>query len=752
MDRIKLLCDISELNHLFRDSVSVENFLQRIVVMVTQHMKSDVCSIYLYDDDTDQLTLKATEGLSQDSIDHIGMKLGEGLTGKSLQELRTICVTKASKEPDYKLFVGCGEEPFENFLAVPITRGISRIGVLVVQRKKRRRFNEGDVLALKAVASQLANIIENAKFIMAIHSPAAQAEEARSRSAAENLSFVRGKPASQGFAFSQAHILDREKTFSSLNKKRFPNHYTIAQFDEAIEETTRQLHELQRRVEEKLSDAASLIFASHLLILKDNEFVGTMRKRIEQGTNPPRAILDVANQYMDIFAVSGHTYVREKVQDIEDLIVRLMGNLDGEFECLADYGNEIVIARELFPSDLLQMSSQNVQGVVLVSGGVTSHLAVLARSLQIPMVIAKERALLDIKHSTPILVDADTGNVYINPAGDIVESFHKRKEEQLAHPEDHPPAKQRIYTKDKTRIRLFANINLLNDLETARKMHCSGVGLYRTEFPFIIRSDFPSEQEQYIGYRKLVRAMRKKPVVFRTLDIGGDKILSYYQDVHEQNPTMGMRSIRFSLQNQRVFVKQIRAILRAGKNANLHIMFPMISSIDEFLQAKQIVRTTSEIMTSENVPHNENPKLGIMVELPSVVHLMEEFVQHADFFSIGTNDLVQFMLAVDRTNETVSNFYLPHHPAVLRSIHHVVKVATEHKKSVSLCGDMAHNPHYIPFLLGIGLRGLSVDPVYVPRVQQAIENTDLTHARQLAKELLAQHDTKTIANKLGIRD
>ena len=749
MDKIKLLCDISELNHLFRDSVSVENFLERTVEMVTHHMKTDVCSIYLYDEDTEELVLKATQGLHRDSIEHIHMKIGSGLVGQSLKELRPICVSKASKDPNFKPFIGSGEELFENFLAVPIMRGVSRIGVLVVQRKKKRKFSEADILVCKAVASQLANIIENAKFLMAMHAPA---EKKAEHKISEDIKFIRCKVASEGYAFSEAVVVDQEKTFADLMKKESYTKRTIDEFDTALTQTQQQLEQLQKRVEEKLSDAASLIFASHLLILKDKEFVGAMRNLIEAGTNPPKAILQIAHQFIDMFAISGHSQVREKVQDVEDLVIRLMANLESEDHTVTDYGKRIVIARELFPSDLLQMSSEEVCGIVLVSGGVTSHLSILARSLEIPMVIANNIELMNLPKRVLVLIDADQGNIYIDPSENVLSGFEQKNEAAAEIENKRPDVKPATYSKDSIQIHLMANINLLGDVKTACNMNCEGVGLYRTEFPFIIRSDFPSEHEQFATYKKLIDQMDGKPVTFRTLDIGGDKVLSYYHDAKEQNPAMGMRSIRFSLQNKSVFTKQIRAILRAGIGADLRIMFPMISSIEEFIEAREVVLNCSQMLAHEKTEHNSNPKIGIMVELPGVIGLIEDFAEEVDFFSIGTNDFIQFMLGVDRTNENVESFYVPHHPSVLRGIARIVTQAVSKDKEVAVCGDMAHDEDYVKFLLGIGIRTLSIEPTYMPKLQRAIEEIDIAQAKKLAEQILTESTFKKIANLLGIKN
>ncbi|MCU0917921.1 MAG: phosphoenolpyruvate--protein phosphotransferase, partial [Planctomycetes bacterium] len=444
------------------------------------------------------------------------------------------------------------------------------------------------------------------------------------------------------------------------------------------------------------------------------------------------------------FLASDNTYMREKANDIEDLAIRIVDNLVSRGQDTDAYRGHVVVTTALFPSDLLKLSSEGAAGVVLVGGGVTSHVAILARSLAMPMVIMDAFELLNVPEGTQTLVDAEIGNVFLDPDEHILERFRVQQKARLTLEDQKRLMQPVTRTTDGTRVQLLANINLLSDLKVARELACDGIGLYRTEFPFIIRTTFPSEAEQYVIYRKLVESMPGKPVTFRTLDAGGDKILSYYHDLQEQNPALRMRSIRFSLRNKPIFIEQIRAILRAGLGADLHLMFPMISSLDEFREACAVVDECREQLRQQGLEHHEAPKLGMMVELPAVADLIDDFAREADFFSLGTNDLIQFLLAVDRTNETVADLYLPHHPAVLRMLNRIARAAIEHGRGLSLCGDMAHQTLYIPFLLGIGIRTLSVDPVYLLRTQQAIAATSLPEAETLARTLLAQSRIRDI--------
>ena len=734
MDGEQLLYDINELSHLFRDSASIETLLNKAVEMVARRTGSAVCSIYLYDAQEQELTLRATKGLNPESVGRVRLKLGQGLTGLAMKEMRPVCETDASRNPNYKYFPGIFEERYDAFLAMPIARGVSRLGVLVLQRDTGQSFCAEDITALETVTSQLANIIENAQFLLGMHEP----HRETIKSVPAGLKFIKGKAASEGFAYAPSMILARDNTLVLFLHHDFSKTYTLEDFRNATAATESQLEELQERVEHKLSDAASLIFTAHLMILKDKEFVGKISRRIESGVNAPAAVASVATEYMQGFLAGNNAYMREKINDIEDLALRLINNLVREGEEVSVYKDHVVITQGLFPSDLLKLASEAAKAIILVGGGVTAHISILARSLNMPMVIVSTHEMLNLPDGTPVLVDADVGNVFIDPDDSILTRFGSQQRARLTLDEQKRMMKPFTATTDGARVQLMANINLLSDLKVACGLNCDGVGLYRTEFPFLIRTTFPTEAEQHVIYRKLVEAMHDKPVTFRTLDAGGDKILSYYHDIQEQNPAMGMRSIRFSLRNKAIFLEQLRAILRAGAGAELRIMFPMISSVDEFHQARDAVSEAIEQLEKQGIEHHEKPKLGMMVELPSVIDLIDDFAREAEFFSIGTNDFIQFMLGVDRTNESVADFYLPHHPAVLRALNRIVHGVLEHGREISICGDMAHQPQYIPFLLGIGVQAFSVDPVYLLRTQQVITTTSLGYAQSLARSVLAQ--------------
>lgn len=745
-DHAKLICDIGELSGLFTDTKTLEAFLQKIVEMISEHMQSEVCSIYLYYEDTDQLVLRATKGLNPHSVGNVMMKLGEGLTGLALKEGRTICERNASSKSNFKYFPDIGEEKFESFLAVPIVRGQTKIGVIVIQNSQKNYFKENDIKAFKAVTSQLANTIETAKLLMTLNERRGEEQKEIIPSKLE-LKFIKGRVGSSGFAFAKSVVVDQGPNRILSLQEEFDS-FSLEDFYRAVSLAQKQLEDFQKQIEERLSDVASLIFTAQILMLKDQTFIEAIVELINQGTNPPLAIITVVKNYVEMFSKISNPYLREKNQDVRDIGNRLLKNLTGVGEKTIGYEGRIVIAEELFPSDALKLSTQKVAGIILLSGGVSSHLSILLRSLNMPLVIADPPELLNLPEGTNILLDAEQGNIYINPAKSIVETFMEKERVRRTIDQLKNSVTPRTHTQDGASIKLLANINLLGDVHLARAFKAEGIGLYRTEFPFIVRSDFPSEEEQYIVYKKLVDSMPDSEITFRTLDIGGDKVLSYYHHVKEENPFLGMRSIRFSLKHKDVFAQQIRAILRAGYRADLKIMFPMISSLDEFLEAKEMVLESMASLKKEKMACHEHPAIGIMLELPSVLEIIEDLAREADFFSIGTNDFIQYMLAVDRTNEKVAEFYLPHHPSILRAFKRILEAASLFKKEVSICGDMAHDEKYIPYFLGIGVRRISIDPRYLPKIQKAISRIELHKARKDVEVLLGKAKIKEVAELL----
>lgn len=740
-DNVSLICDIGELAGLFEKSRGLDDFLQTVVSVVAYHMAAAVCSIYLFKEERNELVLVSNQGLNPDIVGNLRLKQGEGLVGLALKELRCIRDGSVSRNPFYKYIPGSNEERYESLLAVPILRGLTKIGVLVVQDPQRDYFTENDQRALQAIAAQLATAIENARLFMSLY------ERDRATNAISGTpdptvsttspSFYKGAIASGGFAWGRATVLGRIDSYLRLTEDMERRHCSLEDFHEAYRKSVEQIEALQRELEENYADVASMIFSAHLLILSDSQFSGEMERLIGEGRSPQKAITEVVNGYVAMFAKKSNALFQEKVQDIKDVGHRLLHNLLHDDVVAEDYRDEIVIAGELLPSDIVKLATQHAAGLIMVGSAMTSHISILARSMGIPVVLVEDEAIYQIPDGSRVLLDGNMGSVFFNPDGEIIQKY---EESLVAHEtavEIESVIRKESHTVDRVRVRLLANINLLNELDLAIRYKAEGIGLYRSEFPFIVRSGFPSEEEQFRIYRSLFTRMVDRPVTLRTLDIGGDKMLSYFPTVSEANPFLGLRALRFTLQNREVFEEQLRAMLRAGEGGDLRIMFPLVASVDEFLEARNIVQGCCEELARNGVPHNPAPKIGSMIELPSAVEVAAELAQESDFLCVGTNDLVQYILAVDRTNERIAHHYVPHHPAVLRSLKRVADAGRKAQVPVSICGEMASSLKLLPFFVGIGIRHLSMDTRGIPRVQEALKKINSRRAARQAELMLS---------------
>jgi phosphotransferase system enzyme I (PtsP) len=734
---LNLVCDIGDLAALLTGSENIEIFLHRTVEMIAGHMDADVCSIYLYDDPSRELVLTVTKGLNPEAIGKIRMKIGEGLVGLTLEKLEPTKESFADRNPKFKYFAQAHEDRFKSFLSVPILRGIEKIGVLVVQHVKSNYFDELDVIAMRAIASQLAGAIGNARFLMDLHR---KKDKQIEKPIPEDLRLIKGQVASPGYAHASAMVLDKVYDMLFDPNAEYDSEYTLKDFGRAIRTTVDQITELQARFAHHMPESASLIFTAHLMILKDVRFVNQMENLIREGTPPQAAVKLVAARYIKLFSESPFVHISEKANDVKDLAGRILKNFEPVEQDTSFLGeNRIVIARELYPSDVLKLASEGVKGIIVLSGGITSHVSILAQSLQIPMIIADRYELLDLPLDTPVIMDAGVGEIYVNPSETIIHEYASQKPSSQDTTSEAKLMSPKTHTKDGVRIRLLANINILRDLSLARELKAEGVGLYRSEFPFLIRSSVPSEEEQYLVYKQLFDGMRGRKVTIRTLDLGGNKMPAYAATPKEDNPDLGLRAIRFTLYHREVFRQQLRAILRAGSEAEtVRIMFPMISSLDEYREAKHEVYHCIGALERETLPHHPNPRIGAMIELPSLLEIIDELANEVDFLSIGTNDFIQYMLAVDRGNEKVAHYYRPYHPAVLRGLAKIARAANKQKKELSVCGEMAHEPAYIPFLLGIGVRILSVYPSFLPSIQKFISALKLSDDETFAKRLLSE--------------
>lgn len=736
-NNIDLVWTISELSSLFERRTNTAEFLQDVVDRIAEHLESEVCSIYLLEEAENRLVLRATHGLTPEAVGTVTLDVGEGITGRAVKELRPIREAHGSKNPHFKLIPGTNEEQYESFLAVPIRRGLNRIGAIVVQQRSSDSFTIHDTRALQAIAAQLANALEHVEIIMELHHRAPDGDRTpRLRTPSPGGERLRCQPASEGVAIGRvAHLnVADHHDYHAADTQAVSLTDEEQRFQAALDRTGQQLEALHRDLDDRLADIASLIFSTHLLMLKDDEFSGEMVQAIRGGRPAHEAIRDVTQKYVDLLSSSANARTKEKTQDIRDLGSRLLRNLGDGDDGPTDLHGRIVIAHELFPSDLVRMAAEHAEGVILTGGGPTAHITILARSLEMPAVFLPEADEAALSEGDLVILDAYDGWIHQSPPAELIDSYRAAAAKRSGAGQRYP-ARPPV-TRDGVTIELLANVNILHDADTALRVGAAGIGLYRSEFPFLLRHDFPSEDEQYTVYRRVADRMPKAPLVLRTLDIGGDKLFSEAQHL-EGNPFLGLRGIRFSLAHPEILNEQLRAMLRAGEDRDLRILFPMIASVDEFRRAAEHVARAAEELETDGLPYCTTAKLGVMVELPSAVELVDALAGEADFLSIGSNDLVMYLLGVDRTNEQVGMLYRPFHPAVLRAFARIVRVAGQASCPVSICGEVGADPAMLRFLIGVGLRSVSADPGRLPMIRHTVGDLDSGEAASFAQTLLA---------------
>jgi len=732
-----LLCNVGELTSLFQKSTNIQGLLHLTVKIISKHMQTEACSIFLLEGNSQNLVLRATVGLNADMIGKLRLNIGEGITGTSLKELKPICVPRGSEDPHFKYVQGIFEEKYESFLAVPIIQSSKKLGVIVLEDSRPDYYNKHDIRTLSAIASQLATFLEHARMLIELRNTTKQHDTPEHTE--NNQKFYRGRPTSSGIAMGQAVVVSGSDDNSLLIHVGETEYLESEKdFDSALQKTTDQLKEIQAHLDEKLSEAGSLIFGSHLLMLSDEDFSGSMRRQIREGLPAAEAVAKVVNEYVNLFLNSQNENTQDKIHDVKDLGHRLLKNLAGHDVEDGDYSGQIVIGPNLLPSEIVKLSAQNTEGFVVYGAGETSHISILARSLEVPTVLLSDNEFYQHVNGKFLILDAYQGTLIVEPEDELIDRYVALEKEMSSQNKkkaevENPSTTCTTY--DGTTIELLANINLLSDAKSARRAGTSGVGLYRSEYMYLIRNDFPPEEEQVIIYKKLINEMN--PVYFRTLDIGGDKMLSIANIGQEANPFMGLRAIRYSFKHIDTLKTQLRALLRASAQTDLNVMFPLIAGVEDFIKAREVTDQAIQELAREKLSHNSNPSFGAMIELPSAVTMVRQLAKEADFLSIGSNDLVQYILGVDRTNENVADLYSVYHPAVLRAFKHIAEAGETEDCVISVCGDAVAEPAMLVFFIGIGITNYSVDPRMIEVVRNHIDALDRNEAAIHAEKMLA---------------
>lgn len=542
----------------------------------------------------------------------------------------------------------------------------------------------------------------------------------------------KGIAASKGYAIGKA-LLKKEVTFVMDCSVVSDTEKEINRLKEAIEKTRLQLTNIKEKTIKDVGEEEALVFDAHLMFLEDPEFMGTIEGEIKENKlNAMQATDAVSKSFLEIFSMMDDEYMRERASDIKDVSKRILNNLAGVSESIDVISdNTIVVAHDLTPSDTAQLDKDKVIAFITEIGGRTSHTAIMARTLEIPAIVgAGDDFMNEIKDGDVLIVDGIKGEILINPTQEEIENYKTLNEEYNKQKEE---LKKLIDVKSKTvdgkRIEIAGNIGKPSDVTAVLASGADGIGLFRTEFLYMDRSDMPSEEEQFKAYSDVLKAMENKPVVIRTLDIGGDKKLEYLPLPEEMNPFLGYRAIRLCLDRREIFKIQLRALLRASVYGNLRVMFPMIAKVSEFKEAMEVVNECKEELKSENVDFSNDIQWGIMVEIPSAAVFADEFAKYVDFFSIGTNDLIQYTLAADRMSEKVSYLYDPMNPSVLRLIKMTIDGAHKEGKWCGMCGEMAGDETAIPKLLDLGLDEFSMSASSILPAKKIVNNHTINEVK-----------------------
>jgi phosphoenolpyruvate-protein phosphotransferase (PTS system enzyme I) len=561
------------------------------------------------------------------------------------------------------------------------------------------------------------------------------------------MTFLQGIAASNGIAIAKAYRLVEPNL--SFEKQTIEDAESeVSRFKEAIEKSKAELEAIRDRAQVELGADKAAIFEAHLLVLTDPELNGPIEDKIKsEKVNAEAALKDTADMFVMMFEQMDNEYMKERAADIRDVTKRILSHLLGvqlvNPSMIAE--EVIIVAEDLTPSDTAQLNRQYVLGFTTDIGGRTSHSAIMARSMEIPAVVGTKSATEDINNGDLVIVDGLKGEVHINPTPELVEEYrniHQQYEAQKT--EWAKLVNEKTVSADDHHVELAANIGTPKDLKGVIENGGEGVGLYRTEFLYMGRDQLPTEEEQFEAYKAVLEGMNGKPVVVRTLDIGGDKELPYLQLPKELNPFLGFRAIRLCLEEQDIFRTQLRALLRASSYGNLKVMFPMIATLDEFREAKAILEDEKQKLISAGQKVSDSIELGIMVEIPSTAVLADQFAKEVDFFSIGTNDLIQYTMAADRMNQRVSYLYQPYSPSILRLVKMVIDAAHAEGKWAGMCGEMAGDETAIPLLIGLGLDEFSMSATSILKARSQIKKLSKAEMEKLATQVLNMQTTSQV--------
>lgn len=714
--------------------------LTLIVDHISDTLDSDACSIFLADDEKGEYVLLATKGLAPALVGKARVKFGEGLIGLVGEREEPFNIQSAPDHPSYQYDSKLDKKQFQAFLGVPIIHRAHVQGVLVVQQSQERVFAEEEVAFLVTLTSQLSSEIASAIAKGQVNQVLGVK---RKRKTDTVLAGVSG---AQGVAIGRAVVVYPPADLTAVPERPVVDiQADIKVFESALAAAREDIHELQMRSKSRLSVAENAIFDAYLRILDSRTLMNEVVSEIESGQWAQGALKRVINQHISHFESLEDDYLKERAADFRDLGRRVLGHMQKTKRQKPEFPkNTILVSEEVSATSILEIPDDRLVGIVSASGSANSHVAILAKSLGLSAVMGVTGAPVANLAGSELIVDGYHGQVYLSPSSALKKEFQFLISEELELDEELQALRdQPAETLDGHVVGMLVNTGLDADGGLSLSVGAEGVGLYRTEMPFMLRDRFPSESEQCVMYRQLLSTFSPRRVVMRTLDVGGDKKLSYFP-VEEENPFLGWRGIRITLDHPDLFLQQLRAMLQANHELNnLSIMLPMISSVTEVERSMRLIQQAYDELVDDGL-NLRMPAVGLMIEVPSAVFQAYELAKRVDFISVGSNDLIQYILAVDRNNARVAELYDGLHPAVIRALYDVVKAGHKAGKKVSICGELAGDPLVVPLLLGMGYDAFSMSARLLSRVKWIVRQFSMADAKSLVKEVLLMDDATEV--------
>ena len=719
----------------------IDRALVLITESLTRDLSADACTIYLASkDDPEVLLLQACSGLNPEIIGKVKRKLGQGLIGTIAARAEAMNLIDAPAHKKFMLVRESGETAFPIMLGVPIMAHRDVLGVIAVQRVEGA-FNEDEEAFLTTLAAQLANSIERAE----------SQDRFSSERATHMLKGVAGAP---GMAIGVALVLNRGVNFESVpDKKTDDIEGELKSFREAVRKVCDELTEQASLMRASLPEEECALFIAYAQMLSGGSLIDDTEQGINAGNWAPSSWRETIEQHAYVFTQMEDRYLAERANDIRDLGLRVLRKLMLEQSAYIDFPDHtILVGDDVTATDLADVPIECLSGIVSAHGSSSSHVSILAHALGIPAVMGVPNLPVKQLDGVNLVVDGFNGSAFVNPGQSILDEYRQYLKEEAAIEQDLLELKnQPAITTDQHKVTLLVNSGLMSDYMPSLRSGAEGVGLYRTEIPFQIRDRFPSEEEQYLIYKDVLETFKGMPVVLRTLDVGGDKPLSYFP-IDEANPFLGWRGVRITLDHPEIFVTQVRAMIRASVKANnLEILLPMISGKAELVECLVLIRRVRDEIEEEAGHQILLPRIGAMIEVPSAVYQIEDICALSDFVSIGTNDLTQYLLAVDRNNENVADLFSSLHPAVLKAMVQIVQGAAISGTPVSVCGELAGDPLGVMALLGMGIDSLSMSVGSLLRAKKVIMSFSYEELAELLQQALTMSDSTLIRKMYATR-